>query len=226
MLIIGHRGAAGLAKENTISSFKRAHEHGAQWIECDLRKTKDGKIVIAHDASLHRTHGAPVKISQVTLAEIKQLTGQHDEAIAELAELISVSKLPISIDIKVVGLESELLQTLKPFAHNVLVTCWNPLVLNKIKALGGKIEIGFTLNHVPKSIVPIVMKIVRLMCPELTAISLHKSLATDSNIKALQKMGLKVNIYTVNDEDHAQELKNFGADAIFTDYPNKMSKLA
>lgn len=54
MLKIGHRGAVAHAPENTIISFQRAVELGADMVECDVRLTKDGHPVVIHDYQLGR----------------------------------------------------------------------------------------------------------------------------------------------------------------------------
>ena len=55
MLRIGHRGARAYEPENTLSSFKKAVEMGVDAVELDVRKTKDGQLVVIHDADLKKT---------------------------------------------------------------------------------------------------------------------------------------------------------------------------
>jgi len=55
MLIVGHRGAAGVAPENTLASFREAIRAGADWLEFDVRFTNDGIPIIIHDSTLKRT---------------------------------------------------------------------------------------------------------------------------------------------------------------------------
>ena len=69
-LIIAHRGASADAPENTLAAFRLAIEQGADGLECDLRMSADGIIVISHDDSLKRTHSQPVRIADATAAEL------------------------------------------------------------------------------------------------------------------------------------------------------------
>src|SRR5689334_22872731 len=71
--IIGHRGAAFDAPENTISSFKLAFAQGADGVECDVHFTKDQKIVAIHDADMFRTSGVPARIAERTFEELRGL---------------------------------------------------------------------------------------------------------------------------------------------------------
>lgn len=73
MVIIGHRGAAALAPENTIASIEAAVEAGADMVEFDVQLTSDGHFVVMHDSSLLRTTGDERLVSELTLQQIKQL---------------------------------------------------------------------------------------------------------------------------------------------------------
>lgn len=71
MKIIGHRGAAGLAPENTIPAIQKGLSADADVIEVDIRQTLDGKIVLSHDSNLKRVYGADLKISAHTLNQLR-----------------------------------------------------------------------------------------------------------------------------------------------------------
>ena len=71
-LIIGHRGAAAVAPENTFESFARAFADGADGIEFDVRLSRDGVPVVIHDASLRRTASANAKVSELTAEELSR----------------------------------------------------------------------------------------------------------------------------------------------------------
>lgn len=72
-LVVGHRGAAGEAPENTIPSFRLALEHGAAALELDVRLSADGVPVVIHDALLDRTTDAAGPVSALTLSELRKL---------------------------------------------------------------------------------------------------------------------------------------------------------
>lgn len=80
-LIIGHRGAAGLAPENTLEAVDRADRAGVDWVEVDVQRSKDGVLVLMHDQDLVRTTDArtvfparaPWKVGDFTYAELSRL---------------------------------------------------------------------------------------------------------------------------------------------------------
>jgi len=71
-LIIGHRGAKGIAPENSLSGFKKAVELGIDGIELDVHFTKDGKLIVIHDIDLKRLTGLRIPIKQLTFKELKK----------------------------------------------------------------------------------------------------------------------------------------------------------
>jgi len=71
-LIIGHRGAKGIAPENSLSGFKKAVELGIDGIELDVHLTKDGELVVIHDMDLQRLAGLRIPIKQLTFKELKE----------------------------------------------------------------------------------------------------------------------------------------------------------
>ena len=71
--MIGHRGAAGAAPENTLASIRKAREFGATWIEFDVKLTKDGHAILFHDDCLERTTDGRGTVAATTLAQIRRL---------------------------------------------------------------------------------------------------------------------------------------------------------
>ena len=88
MLRIGHRGARAYAPENTITSFKKAIEIGVDAIELDVRKTKDNKLVVIHDADVKRTTDGEGLVSDFTLKEIKSFSAESGEKIPDFGRRI------------------------------------------------------------------------------------------------------------------------------------------
>ena len=72
--IYGHRGAKGMYPENTLLSFQKAIDQGADGLELDVHLTKDGEVVVIHDETLDRTTSGTGWIKDLTLAEIKKVS--------------------------------------------------------------------------------------------------------------------------------------------------------
>jgi glycerophosphoryl diester phosphodiesterase len=71
--VIGHRGAAAFAPENTLSSVERAIEDGADWVEIDVQETADGEVVLLHDSDFMKLAGSPLKIWEGNFEDVRKL---------------------------------------------------------------------------------------------------------------------------------------------------------
>ncbi|KUL55262.1 glycerophosphodiester phosphodiesterase [Streptomyces sp. NRRL F-4489] len=79
--VIAHRGASRYAPENTLAAVDAAHARGLVWVENDVQRTKDGRLIVMHDTTLNRTtdaakvfpHRAPWRVRDFTAAEIARL---------------------------------------------------------------------------------------------------------------------------------------------------------
>src|SRR5690606_30238191 len=96
-VIIGHRGAAGLAPENTIASIKAARKAGVNLVELDVRITRDNELVLCHDPSTERTYGVDLVIKQHSLRELRTLC----QELPTLDEALHACKdTPVILEIK------------------------------------------------------------------------------------------------------------------------------
>src|SRR5690554_1377352 len=77
-LIYGHRGARGLAPENTLASFQACLDAGINRCELDLHLSSDGQLIVIHDGNLKRTTGQPGKVRQHTAAQLMQMDARHN----------------------------------------------------------------------------------------------------------------------------------------------------
>ncbi|CAN0461202.1 unnamed protein product, partial [Phaeothamnion confervicola] len=71
--LIGHRGARNEAPENTLAGFAHARALGLTAIELDLRQTRDGEVVVIHDATVDRTTNGSGAVAELSLAELRTL---------------------------------------------------------------------------------------------------------------------------------------------------------
>jgi glycerophosphoryl diester phosphodiesterase len=109
MELMAHRGASGLAPENTLSAFRLALDYQPQWIELDVHATADGAIVVMHDGTVDRTTNGTGAISDLTLAQLRQLdagswfgsqfAGEPVPLLAEVVELVA-HRTRLDVEIK------------------------------------------------------------------------------------------------------------------------------
>ena len=99
-LVIGHRGASGHAKENTLEAFARACDLGAEMWELDAQVTRDGICVVSHGDHLQRVFGVDARISQLSWAELARLPGVNVPTFAEVAALAQARAAGLYVEIK------------------------------------------------------------------------------------------------------------------------------
>jgi glycerophosphoryl diester phosphodiesterase len=115
-LFIGHRGTRVSFDENTMGAFKAAIKAGANYIEFDVRKSRDGKLIIFHDDTLDRMIKKSGKIEEVTLSRIKNLrTHKQKEKIPQLKEIIKKFKKRVNfmIELKSNGIQQKVIRIIK-----------------------------------------------------------------------------------------------------------------
>jgi glycerophosphoryl diester phosphodiesterase len=216
MLKIGHRGAKAHEPENTIRGFKKAIELGVNAIELDVRKTKDGKLVVIHDAEVNKTTNGMGKVDKLTLEEIKELDTQKGEKIPTLKEALEFlgEKVKILIELKEPGYEEETYDLIKKkdLIDNVIIVSFKEEALNKIRELDPNIETGLIYARYKKPLEKAVELKVDYVLPLY-----HFTHTTD--VKRAHEKGLKVIVWTINKKEDVEKYVAKGVDGITSDSP-------
>jgi glycerophosphoryl diester phosphodiesterase len=97
VIAIAHRGDPVRERENTLAAFRAAAECGADMIELDLRRTRDGEIVVLHDQSLERLWGRDVSVGDLDWGEVASI-GENGLRIPLLRDVLAAVSLPLMVD--------------------------------------------------------------------------------------------------------------------------------
>jgi glycerophosphoryl diester phosphodiesterase len=144
-LIIAHRGAPKLARENTLMAFQKAIDLGADIIELDVRQTKDGELAVFHDQDI-----GGKKISGLTFAEVNRVAEVQNYQVPTLGQALNLiaDKIGLQIEIKEPGYEFKTaeiaLEYLKP--KNFSIISFDFGILKKIKTQYPQINVGLILG--------------------------------------------------------------------------------
>ena len=132
MLIIGHRGAAGRAPENTMSSFEAAFKAGADMIELDVRLTADNRLVVIHDSRLLRTHHLRDLVANVTYERLRKLT--VDRPVPLLEEILDIyfGRILLNIELKSRGSGEQLVRLLKKH-YIAKASDWDKVIVSSFR---------------------------------------------------------------------------------------------
>lgn len=104
--VTGHRGAGGLAPENTLAGFQKALSLGCHAVEFDVQLTRDGKLAVIHNETIEQTTNGRGPVDSYTMAELKQFDAGQGERIPELSEVLTLlkkSNITLQIELKAPG---------------------------------------------------------------------------------------------------------------------------
>lgn len=221
--MVAHRGAGKVETENTLKAFIRSAQKSYHGLECDIHLSKDRKLVISHDSNLMRVGKVNLEIEAHTYEEIKAVkfadinTGEIDEDIycPLLSEYLEVckkyDKVPV-IELKE-SLDSEAVdETIREVEEaglidKVCIISFFPGYLTKIRAKYPDIEIEFLTQEYNQGILD--------LCRQFRFdIDAYYKVVDKKVIDDFHKYGLKVNVYTVDNEEDALRLISYGIDFI------------
>lgn len=191
MIIIGHRGARGLAPENTVRSIKRALANHVDMIEIDLRM-QNGVIVLSHD---------PI---------------ERDSTYATLSEALYAiaGKVAVNLELKEPDVVAPLKEVLINYKGKVIISSFEYKILQLVRSVLPSYEIAVLEKW------SAVRGITEARLLGTKRVHFNQQWLWSRLIYSLKHHGYEVYAYTVNSRDRAEELASWGVDGIFTDYPS------
>ena len=246
-LIMAHRGASGIAPENTIIAFRKALEAGSDVLELDVHATKDGEIVVIHDETVDRTTDGTGAVKDFTLEELKRLDAGYrftpDEGktypyrgqgitIPTLKEVFAEfpdARINIEIKQPEPPIESSLLALIDEMGmrDKVLVASFHDEVMQRFRKLADDIATSAAEGELREFMVYLTLKAVPFYTPKADAFQVpeyygERHVVTKDFIEAAHSKNVKVHVWTVNEEGDMRRLLELGVDGIITDYPDRL----
>ena len=219
MLIYGHRGASAVEPENTLRAFAKALELGVDGLEFDVHVTADRVPVILHDRDLARTTNLAGPIDRLTLAELGNADAGLGERVPTLAEVLALvgDRVHLDIEIKQGGIESEVLAVLRAFPQvRWSISSFDWTSLERFRALDAEADLWVLAVSVSEAVLNVAAR------QRASAVALYDRSFDVESARQLTEAGLEAMIWTVNDPDRANALKDLGAMALCTDDPGAM----
>ncbi|WP_203364009.1 glycerophosphodiester phosphodiesterase family protein [Bacillus sp. REN10] len=154
-IVAAHRGIPSLAPENTMAGYRKAYELGADMIETDLHRTKDGQLVIMHDYTVDRTTNGKGKVANMSYEEIRQLdagikfgpefAGEKVPSFREYLQEFKGKDVVLLIELKAANIEEQVLQEIEEegMSDQVLIQSFSLDSVKKSHELKPAIGTGF-----------------------------------------------------------------------------------
>ncbi|MBM7052094.1 glycerophosphoryl diester phosphodiesterase [Rothia sp. ZJ1223] len=239
--IFAHRGLSAIAPENTLAALGGCSDYGVSWFETDVDIIADGTPIIIHDSSLHRTTNRTGSIYDLTVEQLDDIdagswfspefAGEPLPTLAQLIQVMNESKLNGNIEIKsneqgaerTFQLIDAVIAELDKLddERKVLISSFNLLLLAELKRRAPHYRTAalFTADALGHDWLSLMQ-----LCGAET-IHIEDRNLTQPMVALAQKAGFEVNVYTVNSRARANQLFNWGADGIITDYAHEMIHL-
>ncbi|MEA2407142.1 MAG: glycerophosphoryl diester phosphodiesterase [Thermoleophilaceae bacterium] len=224
LIRVGHKGADHVAPGNTVESFEAALEHGVDMIEFDVLRARDGRLVLAHD------YADAERRDCLTLEEgLEHFAGE------------AYSDVELDVDLKLPGYEHEVVEGL---AHNgllerSLVSTMYEDSLDRLGELARALRRGWSVPRVKRNYLeaPLAVRIpvygmaayMRARLPSLAAariraggceaIMSHQILVSRRLVRAVQRAGGQLYVWTVDEAPKIRALEALGVDGVITNDP-------
>lgn len=222
MKIIGHRGARGLAPENTIASFQKALEYGVDEVELDVRVTKDSVAIVIHDPHLTDPAGTELRITDYTYTELKD----HKADLPTLGEAMTAinRQVPVLIEVKPEVSTKPVIKVIQ----QLLADKWEPsdMLLGSFDQKTLR-ELHAALPDIEKVVIEPwsgIRAVRRARQVNAQRLNMNKLWLWRGFLKPMHKRGWQIYPYTLNDVQKAKRWASYGIAGVITDYPDRFEK--
>ncbi len=231
--VIAHRGFSVMAPENTLVAISKAIEAGADGCEFDVYRTRDGQIVLMHDATVDRTTDGQGKVTELTLAELKRLdagrwkgqayAGQRVPTLQEALELLKRSSCRAVIEMKMKNISRQVVETVRSsgMTDQAVIGSFDAPSVREVRQLAPEIPAAWISG---KALEGTVQQQADQIASQAAAcqtdlVDLVFDMLSPQLVEELHRRGLKVWVWTVNDPVVMEALRDWGVDGLTTDNP-------
>ncbi|MBJ8072094.1 glycerophosphodiester phosphodiesterase family protein [Bacillus cereus] len=243
---IAHRGASAYAPEHTIDAYTLGQQLKGDYIEIDLQMTKDGHLIAMHDETLNRTTNGAGLVKEHSLVDIKQLNAgsffnkKHpslakkefeDAKVPTLEEIIETFGHNANYYIETKSpdeyprMEEKLLEIINHYQINdkVIIQSFSEESLRKIHNFNANIPLVQLLSY--KKAVQLTESEIEKYKTYCIGLGMNYKYIDATYVKTIQKFGLEVHPFTVDNEKDMKKLISWGVDGMFTNYPDRLDTL-
>jgi glycerophosphoryl diester phosphodiesterase len=221
MLVIGHRGASAEFTENTLAAFRGAVDQGADGVELDVRRTRDGRMAIHHDDVLADGR-VIVELDAVDLPDtMTELPAALDACRSLSVVNIEIKNWPEDRDFDAaMQLAADVVTLLEARGELAdgrnLVSCFHLPTVDRVHELAPGLATGWLLG-VFDDREPLIE---RAAAHGHVAVHPHDALVDERFVTLAHAAGLAVNVWTVDDPTRLRQLEAMGVDAVITNTPH------
>ena len=229
MKVIGHRGAAGLAPENTFAGFDLALELGVDGLETDVQRTKDGKLVLFHDDRLDKTTSGTGVLQETSWQELQQLdagswfdtkyTGERVPLLLEALKRYG-ARTYLDLEVKQIGIEDEVVSLVEQLKllDRITFTSQDFPTLCNIKKKNPLAHVGYiTADVSEENLTRVVGARIQVFCPRAEKVTRYL-------VDQCHSLGLFVRACGKRNTELMKNAISAGVDGMTFDFPDVLLK--
>lgn len=227
-LIIGHRGAAAVAPENTLASFERAMQDGADGIEFDVRLSRDAVPVVIHDPTLTRTASINREVAKMSAAELAPFDVPNlHEVLIQFKQRDALLNVEMKSEQGELALANAVVQAIQneSMATKVIVSSFDMTLISEVKRIDNSIRTAALFEPRISRPFDLVRKLKLIdvaRAHDADAIALHHRLVSSPMVEKARQSGLEVVIWTVDNPQWVARARTLGIKALITNNPAVM----
>ncbi len=210
---IGHRGAPLEFPENTLPGFLRAVDRGADAVELDVHRTRDGAVVVHHDADLPGLDGAPTAIARLTLAEVQGWPLADAVHVPTLGDVMDALRdgAAVYVELKGEGVGEAAVEVAAERGYGFAFHGFDHDAVLALRDRYPAFNYGVLFDAGTRDVVARIPDLpVRDLWP-------HHSLVDRELVEAAHAAGRRVLVWTVNEPEEARRLTGLGVDGLCGD---------
>jgi glycerophosphoryl diester phosphodiesterase len=239
--VLAHRGLATANTENTMAAFRAAVAAGADYIETDVHASSDGVAVVSHDPTLERVADRLERVDALTLEALRtiDLGGEGFATLEEVLTAFPAARFNIDIKSQASARPAAEAIAAAGAVDRVLITSFSRArrraAVRRLAELlpGRRVAVSAAAKEFVPALVLVKLGLVplaRLVLRGVDAVQIPQEVGplrttTVTSIRRLQRAGVEVHVWTINDVGVARELLDRGADGIVTDRADLLLEL-
>ncbi|MDI6897355.1 glycerophosphodiester phosphodiesterase [Methanocella conradii] len=221
--IVGHRGAPGQAPENTLLSFERAIRTGVDWIELDVRRSRDGVLVVIHDEMVDRTTDGSGRVSDMGFGELERLDAGAGQRIPSLQQVVDLAKgrVKMDIEIKEKGIEEDVVNTIKKngIESQCMVSSFSYGSIKKVKELCPRLVTAAIMDEMPEDVEKYMDT---LLGVDTRILMLSKKIVTEPFIGEARRLGFSLGIWNADTTAEIERYAAMDPEYLCSNYPEML----
>jgi len=222
-LVFAHRGDSSNALENSLESIHRAMSLSVDMIEIDIRRSRDNGLYVMHDKLTGRTAGKNIDIERANsekIAKVKLKNGESVPALADVLRLVA-GKCGLNLEIKSNGAGALTAQYLlaSGYKGHILVSSFHEDEVAAARRAMPLLPVSMIFDVFAIRTIP------SYLAQGYNVISLRKKTVNEKLVSACHEQGLKIYVWTVDEEDEMRKFIAWGVDGIYSNRPGVLKKV-